>query len=460
MLRAYHLNCARTLTIGWLFFAVGVFAAETPALENEKLGSETVETTEVGSETSRRWDTLHPSVSGGAGIFRTRSAEGLPPGSFTFGIGGEFYSVNNVPLTGGGVKAQTIAESLFVGFSPAKDLTLSIMRRGSSTTYGNPSNLVSSLGDFNFSGQYSIPVNDSLTIAPILNVLIASDFNNLSPSGQTMSVGGGLAATYGFDWMAGLPLYLHANLLYHMPQIRGVGPGGITTQNFFKFSRFHTVELNVAAEFKLGDFIPFVEFNQTAQLSSGISWASAPSRLSLGLRVTPLTNKSLAILLGGDIGLGKGLVSGIPYTPGGQVIGMVSYTVALSQTERKHYYTNEDVNIVDRKFDINRNIEFELNSDKLTADGENLVDSIADVIKKNKVNNLMIVGHTDATHTADYNLKLSKRRAESVKARLVKNGIDKDGILTDGIGKMKPIASNDSDAGRAKNRRVEFFILN
>jgi outer membrane protein OmpA-like peptidoglycan-associated protein len=71
-----------------------------------------------------------------------------------------------------------------------------------------------------------------------------------------------------------------------------------------------------------------------------------------------------------------------------------------------------------------------------------------------------IVGHTDADGKSADNLNLSKRRAESVKANLVKNfGIDASRLETDGKGASQPVDNNITPEGKANNRRVEFIKL-
>ncbi|RME94479.1 MAG: flagellar motor protein MotB [Bacteroidetes bacterium] len=68
-------------------------------------------------------------------------------------------------------------------------------------------------------------------------------------------------------------------------------------------------------------------------------------------------------------------------------------------------------------------------------------------------------GHTDATGDADANMELSRQRAEAVFNYLTSNGIDPIRLRAVGYGQNKPIASNETEAGRAKNRRIEFTIL-
>lgn len=74
--------------------------------------------------------------------------------------------------------------------------------------------------------------------------------------------------------------------------------------------------------------------------------------------------------------------------------------------------------------------------------------------------NVTIVGHTDSVGSDKYNLGLSLRRAESVKAKLIELGLEADRILgTEGLGETNPVASNADAEGRFQNRRVEFKLV-
>jgi outer membrane protein OmpA-like peptidoglycan-associated protein len=416
------------------------------------------------SETLSRSEHLYPSVWGQVGIFRVRSAYALPEGALTFGIGGELYSVGDAPdVTGlGPTAATTIAESLFVGYSPLDKLTFFLMRRNSSTTFSAPgqsAQLISSLGDFTLGGSYTFELGSSLSVSPIANFMVASNFNNLAPSGSTLSGGFGAAATLSLYSTTRLPLFLHANLIYHSPQIRGASLAGLQPEIFFQFSRFNTVTMGLGAEIHVGDFIPFVEYHNTGELGASIGLLASPSKITVGTRYMPLSNKSLAILAGVDIGTGRAVAAGVPYTAPAQFVAQLSYTTGLASSERKHYFTTNDVRVVNRKFIIKKNINFKVGSAILEPSSTELLDQIADVILKNQVHKLLIVGHTDSSHKDDYNLKLSLDRAVTVKNYLVSKGIAEETLMTQGFGKRKPRASNTTEEGRAKNRRVEFFIL-
>jgi len=100
-------------------------------------------------------------------------------------------------------------------------------------------------------------------------------------------------------------------------------------------------------------------------------------------------------------------------------------------------------------------INFDSDSDKLRADAKPAIDQLRDALKTNPSWKVTIEGHTDSTSTAAHNLDLSKRRAAAVKAALVAGGIDAARLSTQGYGQTKPVAANDSELGRAQNRRVE-----
>ncbi|MEZ4379790.1 MAG: OmpA family protein [Nannocystaceae bacterium] len=104
-------------------------------------------------------------------------------------------------------------------------------------------------------------------------------------------------------------------------------------------------------------------------------------------------------------------------------------------------------------------IYFEFNSDKIRKKSEAKLKKAADVLKEFPDIRVEISGHTDNIGDRDVNLDLSRRRAESVRQWLVDNGIDGSRITTRGAGPDEPIDTNDTKAGQAKNRRIEFKVL-
>jgi outer membrane protein OmpA-like peptidoglycan-associated protein len=96
----------------------------------------------------------------------------------------------------------------------------------------------------------------------------------------------------------------------------------------------------------------------------------------------------------------------------------------------------------------------------LSPDADKSVAKLAEFLKKNPNRNVLIEGHTDSVGKDDYNLALSRKRADSVKDKLVEDGIEAGRITAVGYGKTFPVASNDTKAGKAQNRRVDVVILN
>ncbi len=105
---------------------------------------------------------------------------------------------------------------------------------------------------------------------------------------------------------------------------------------------------------------------------------------------------------------------------------------------------------------IIRGIEFAYNSAEIAPASKPLLAEAARVLKQYDELKLEIAGHTDSQGSRELNLDLSKRRAESVKAYLVAQGVDAARLTTRGAGPDEPIADNATETGRQKNRRIEF----
>jgi len=105
------------------------------------------------------------------------------------------------------------------------------------------------------------------------------------------------------------------------------------------------------------------------------------------------------------------------------------------------------------------NIYFAFDSDRIIKSDEKGIIEIAEFMRRHPDVYLLIEGHTDSVGTYEYNIDLSKRRAEAAKRLLVKYGIAPGRIFTKGYGYTRPLATNKTDEGRAKNRRIEFRIF-
>lgn len=101
---------------------------------------------------------------------------------------------------------------------------------------------------------------------------------------------------------------------------------------------------------------------------------------------------------------------------------------------------------------------FDFDSDRIRPDAAKNFQELANSLKKFGNSNLLIVGHTDSQGEDAYNMNLSQRRANSASAYLQSLGVPASRISTAGRGETEPVASNDTDAGRQLNRRVEVAI--
>tara|TARA_B100001079_G_scaffold124671_1_gene106812 strand:+ start:9311 stop:10465 length:1155 start_codon:yes stop_codon:yes gene_type:complete len=108
-----------------------------------------------------------------------------------------------------------------------------------------------------------------------------------------------------------------------------------------------------------------------------------------------------------------------------------------------------------------KGVTFEFDSSKLTAQATNRLDNVVDALEASPDVDFRIDGYTDSIGTERYNLDLSQRRVDSVRSYLMNHGITSSRITgTEGHGESNPVATNETAAGRAQNRRVELNVTN
>ncbi|MBI3784602.1 MAG: OmpA family protein [Deltaproteobacteria bacterium] len=105
-----------------------------------------------------------------------------------------------------------------------------------------------------------------------------------------------------------------------------------------------------------------------------------------------------------------------------------------------------------------RSVHFDFDKSVIRADAVPVLNEAADTLKEEGGVAVIVEGHTDSKGSDAYNEKLSKRRADAVRQYLVKHGIPSNRITAEGFGESRPVASNDTDDGRAENRRVELRV--
>ncbi len=119
-----------------------------------------------------------------------------------------------------------------------------------------------------------------------------------------------------------------------------------------------------------------------------------------------------------------------------------------------------NVVITKQQIMVMQQIHFETDSATIKGDSNSLLTELADAFARNPgIKKVEIQGHTDNTGTAEHNMELSQRRAEAVRDWLVAHGVEASRLTAKGYGQTRPIVPNVTERNRARNRRVQFEIL-
>ncbi|MFT4561795.1 MAG: outer membrane protein OmpA-like peptidoglycan-associated protein [Gammaproteobacteria bacterium] len=110
------------------------------------------------------------------------------------------------------------------------------------------------------------------------------------------------------------------------------------------------------------------------------------------------------------------------------------------------------------KLDLSSEVSFDVGSAVVKTAFYSTLDKLSNVISKYDRTVVHVVGHTDSTGSTEFNQGLSERRSQSVMNYLRNHGVPADRTLWEGQGELDPRASNDSEAGRQLNRRVEIYL--
>jgi outer membrane protein OmpA-like peptidoglycan-associated protein len=118
-----------------------------------------------------------------------------------------------------------------------------------------------------------------------------------------------------------------------------------------------------------------------------------------------------------------------------------------------------NVVVTGKEIKLKKQVHFQHDSAEILTDSEGILEELADLMSKRPdIKGVEVQGHTDNTGTAPYNLRLSQSRAQAVVDAIAKLGIDPSRMTAKGYGQEKPLGPNTTDAGRAKNRRVQVMI--
>jgi outer membrane protein OmpA-like peptidoglycan-associated protein len=143
--------------------------------------------------------------------------------------------------------------------------------------------------------------------------------------------------------------------------------------------------------------------------------------------------------------------------------GAVGYYMDKQEAKLREQMAGTGVEVVRQgdniTLDMPGNVTFAFNSADLNAQFYPVLDKVAGTLKEYDKSVVEVAGHTDSVGSDAYNQSLSERRANSVADYLSNHGMSRTRMVTVGAGEGHPVASNDTEEGRAENRRVEITIV-
>jgi len=183
------------------------------------------------------------------------------------------------------------------------------------------------------------------------------------------------------------------------------------------------------------------------------------SKAAKGAGIGAAAGAVIGLLTKGDklqnalIGAGVGAIAG----------GGVGYYMDVQEAKLRQKLEGTGVSVTRIGDNITLNmpssITFASNSSDLNAQFYNALDGVSMVLKEYEKTVIEVAGHTDSSGSDQYNQSLSQRRAQSVASYLSSHGVQGTRLMTVGAGEAHPIASNDTEQGKAANRRVEMTIV-
>jgi OmpA-OmpF porin, OOP family len=135
--------------------------------------------------------------------------------------------------------------------------------------------------------------------------------------------------------------------------------------------------------------------------------------------------------------------------------GEYNITIVERQAMKQDITAGQLIEALEKEGHVALYINFDTGKDVIKPESASIMEQVTKMLKDNPTLNIIIEGHTDSTGDAEGNQRLSEMRATAVKNAVVKSGIETSRLNAIGYGRTKPIADNNTEDGRAKNRRVE-----
>lgn len=181
-----------------------------------------------------------------------------------------------------------------------------------------------------------------------------------------------------------------------------------------------------------------------------------------GAGIGALGGAAVGALVGGGRGAAVGAAVG---AGAGALIGNYTWSKKMEEQKRAMEQSTQGTGVQvsqtadnQLKLEVPSDVSFAVGRADIQAGFRPILDRFAASLNQNPVTRVTIIGHTDSTGSDAINNPLSVNRAASVRDYLVARGVAANRIAIDGRGSREPIADNATEAGRAKNRRVEIFV--
>ncbi|EOW6703008.1 OmpA family lipoprotein [Cronobacter malonaticus] len=180
----------------------------------------------------------------------------------------------------------------------------------------------------------------------------------------------------------------------------------------------------------------------------------------IGAGIGSLVGAGVGVLSSSKKDRGKGALIGA--AAGAALGGGVGYYMDVQEAKLRQKMQGTGVSVTRSGDNIilnmPNNVTFDSSQANLKPAGANTLTGVAMVLKEYPKTAVNVVGYTDSTGGQALNMKLSQQRAESVASALITQGVAANRIRTSGMGPANPVASNSTEEGKARNRRVEITL--
>ena len=201
--------------------------------------------------------------------------------------------------------------------------------------------------------------------------------------------------------------------------------------------------------------------------------------LATGCATQPMTKTQKGALIGTGAGAAAGAVLGqaigrdtsstligaaVGAAVGGLSGGLIGNYMDKQEAEMRQALANVEGASIQRDQDVlavnfKSDVMFSTGSAVIKGGAQDELDRVAKVLNRFPETSVQIAGYTDSTGSAELNQKLSEKRADAVRTALVARHVNQARLSTVGYGENKPVADNDTEAGRMMNRRVTITII-